>query len=100
LAALYNNQGKYAEAEPLYQRALAIREQVLGPTHPDVGQSLNNLAALYNSQGKYAEARPFYQRALNIFEEVLGSEHPTTQKVRKNYEGLLKKLESENLGHP
>ena len=30
-------QGKYAEAEPLYQRALAIYEQALGPTHPDVG---------------------------------------------------------------
>ena len=43
---------KYAEAEPLYQRALAIRKQVLGPTHPDFGQSLNNLAGLYFSPGE------------------------------------------------
>src|SRR5262249_47920206 len=44
--------GKYAEAEPLYQRALAIREQALGSQHPDVAQSLNDLAALYYAHGK------------------------------------------------
>jgi hypothetical protein len=27
--------GQYAEVEPLYQRSLAIREQTLGPQHPD-----------------------------------------------------------------
>ena len=37
-------QGRYAEAEPLYKRSLAIREKALGPDHPDVGTSLNNLA--------------------------------------------------------
>ena len=30
-------QGRYAEAEPLYQRSLAFREKALGPDHPDVG---------------------------------------------------------------
>jgi Tfp pilus assembly protein PilF len=68
---------------------------VLGPTHPEVANSLNNLGWLYYDQGKYADAEPLLQRALNIFEEVLGSEHPTTQKVRKNYEGLLKKMKRE-----
>ena len=33
LAALYDDQGRYGEAEPLYQRALGIREKVLGPEH-------------------------------------------------------------------
>ena len=36
LALLYKNLGKYAEAEPLYSRALAIREKALGPDHPEV----------------------------------------------------------------
>jgi len=49
-------QGKYADAEPLYKRSLAIREKALGPEHPDVAASLNNLAELYRAQGKYAEA--------------------------------------------
>ena len=50
LALLYYNQRKYAKAEPLYQRALAIREKVLGPEHPDTATSLNNLAVLYESR--------------------------------------------------
>ena len=48
LAELYRYQGRYAEAEPLYKRSLAIREKALGPDHPDVAISLNNLASLYD----------------------------------------------------
>ena len=40
LAALYQAQGRHAEAEPLHQRALAIREQTHGSEHPDVATSL------------------------------------------------------------
>ena len=36
LVMLYHAQGKYAEAEPLYRRALAIWEKALGPEHPNV----------------------------------------------------------------
>jgi len=35
LAELYPDQGRSAEAEPLFERALPIREKVLGPEHPD-----------------------------------------------------------------
>jgi tetratricopeptide (TPR) repeat protein len=63
LGALYYNQEKYAEAEPLYQRALVIREQLLEAEHPDTAQSLNNLALLYKSQERYAEAEPLYHCA-------------------------------------
>jgi Tetratricopeptide repeat len=44
--------GKYRKAEPLYERALAIREKTLGPDHLDVRISLNNLAALYEAQDR------------------------------------------------
>ncbi|CAN0382120.1 unnamed protein product [Ectocarpus sp. 8 AP-2014] len=43
---LFDIQGKYAEAEPLYERLQAIQEKVLGPEHPDVATSLNNRAGL------------------------------------------------------
>jgi len=69
---------RYAEAEPLYKRALAIREKALGPEHPDTTRSLNDLAVLYDSQGKNAEAEPLYKRALAIREKALGTEHPDT----------------------
>jgi tetratricopeptide (TPR) repeat protein len=67
---------RYAEAEPLYRRSLAIREKALGPDHSDVAQSLNNLAVLYKAQGRYAEAEPLYQRSLKIWEKALGPDHP------------------------
>jgi hypothetical protein len=34
LAGLYDAQGRYEQAEPLYQRALMIDEQQLGREHP------------------------------------------------------------------
>ena len=43
---------QYRDAEPLCLRALQIREQVLGPDHPDVAKQLNNLALLCQNQGK------------------------------------------------
>ena len=76
--AATESQGQYAEAEPLFRRALAIREQALGPDHPDTATSLNNLADLYDSQGRYAEAEPLYRRALAIREQALGPDHPDT----------------------
>ena len=80
-AELYRAQGKYADAEPLHKRALAIAETALGPEHPDVAASLNNLAALYHDQGRYAEAEPLLKRALAIKEKSLGLEHPHTKDV-------------------
>ena len=44
---LYSDQGRYAEAETLSKRSLAIREKILGPEHPDVATNLNNLAYFY-----------------------------------------------------
>ena len=43
LALLYDAQGQYEKAEPLYRRSLAMSEQALGPKNLDVAQSLNNL---------------------------------------------------------
>ncbi len=40
LASLYKTQGKYAEAEPLYQRSLAIWEKFSGPENSFVSSAL------------------------------------------------------------
>jgi tetratricopeptide (TPR) repeat protein len=84
-AQLFNSAGdylaesaQYEQAGPLLQRALAIRERVLGPQHPSTAVSLFNLASLYDAQGKYEQAEPLYQRALMIRERVLGPEHRNT----------------------
>ena len=70
------NQGKYLEAIPIAQLALAIREKALGADHPDVATSLNNLALLYKAQGNYTTAEPLYKLSLAIYEKALGTDHP------------------------
>ena len=52
LGFLYKVQGRYGEAEPLSQRALAIVEKALGPEHPHVAASVNNLAELYQDRAR------------------------------------------------
>ncbi|AFY41362.1 CHAT domain-containing tetratricopeptide repeat protein [Nostoc sp. PCC 7107] len=69
-------EGKYSSAISLAERALAIREKLLGKVHPDVATSLNNLALLYYTQGNYQQAEPLYLRSLAIYEKVLGTENP------------------------
>ncbi len=66
LAGLYEAQGHYAQAEPLYQRALAIVEKALGPEHPDVAQSLENYAALLRQTARADEAERMEARAKAI----------------------------------
>lgn len=78
LAALYDEIGNYAKAEPLYQRALKIREKALGPDHPDTATVLNNLGGLYREMDDYAKAESLLQRALKIREKALGPDHPDT----------------------
>jgi tetratricopeptide (TPR) repeat protein len=68
----------YMEAEPLYLRALALCEKLLGPEHLDTAQSLNDLAVLYKNRGDFARAQPLFLRALAIRETRLGPEHPDT----------------------
>jgi tetratricopeptide (TPR) repeat protein len=86
---------QYAEAEPLFIRALSVYEKVLGPDHPDVATSLNNLAFLYDSQGRYAKAEPLYERSLSIYEKALGPDHPTTAIIRGNLTELLRKMRAQ-----
>jgi tetratricopeptide (TPR) repeat protein len=76
LALLYDRQARYADAESLYKRSLAINEKALGADHPDVAASLTNLANLYGAQGRYADAEPLYKRSLAINEKALGPGHP------------------------
>ncbi len=66
LAVLYDAQGRYAEAEPLYKRALAILEKALGPEHPYVAQGLENYAVLLRGTGRSAEADRLDARAKEI----------------------------------
>jgi len=69
LAALADTQdklGHFAEAEPLYARAIAVVEKVAGPDHPVVGQLLGKRADSLRKMGKTAEADQAAARAAKI----------------------------------
>jgi CHAT domain-containing protein/Tfp pilus assembly protein PilF len=68
--------GKYSEAGPIYESALAKYEKVFGNEHPFVASALINLASAYRAQGNYVRAEPLYRRGLTIREKILGPEHP------------------------
>ena len=76
--------GQYQDALPHLRGALHIVEQILGPQHPSVATTLDNLAGLYHDQGKYEDAEPLYQRALAIREAALGPQHPAIATTLNN----------------
>ena len=65
-APAYGAQGLYAQAESIYQRALAIWEKALGADHPDMARSLENIAALYRKSDREKEAALLDERAAAI----------------------------------
>ncbi|SLM38232.1 nb-arc and tpr domain protein, partial [Lasallia pustulata] len=78
LGILYADQGKMAEAEAMYRRALEGKEKALGPEHPSTLDTVHHLGNLYADQGKMAEAEAMYRRALEGKEKAWGPEHPST----------------------
>ena len=87
---LYAYQGKLAEAEEMYSRALKGYEKAIGPdalTIP-ILNTVNNFGILYKIQGKLAEAEEMYSRALKGKEKALGRDHTSTLDTINNL-GLL-----------
>ena len=85
-------QGKYAQAVPLSQRAVTIRKRLLGASHPDVATSLNNLADLYRAMAAYAQAEPLYRQALEIDRKALGQGHPDYARDLNNLAELYRAM--------
>ena len=82
--------GQYDRAVVVAKKALEVAEKDVGPNHPDVALSLNNLALLYATQGQYAQAEPLYRRSLAISERALGPDHPDVATSLENLAALYR----------
>jgi tetratricopeptide (TPR) repeat protein len=94
LASPYVKQGRHADAEQLYERALAIHAQVRNPEHAELAMSLNALVELYAQQGRYHDAEPLLQKVLTIREKLLGPGHEETLETRERLAALQQALKS------
>jgi hypothetical protein len=65
-ASYLDDHARYAEAEPLYVRALSVREQQLGTEHPHTQVIRGNYALLLHTIGRDEEATgPDMKRTLS-----------------------------------
>jgi len=76
VGSTYGDLGDHARALEYKKKALAIREKVLPPEHPDLAHSYNNVGNTYYALGNLEGALEYMQKALAICEKVLPPEHP------------------------
>lgn len=92
LAVCYENQGKYLEAEQLYESCLEKGESHLSNMHPNVLSAMNNLGVLYCHAGRLLEAKHLLTTTLNSRKLLFGEDHPDTLNTLYNMGTLYMKL--------
>lgn len=63
------------------ERAVAIKERVLGPEHPALASALSEQASVQHAAGKYSTARALFEKARAIHEKAPDSESPELAKT-------------------
>lgn len=81
----------FDEALSLHSRALAIREQRLGPAAPATLESRQGLAALYGQQGQWEKAERLLRQVLQQRRLQLGPRQPETLLVLNNLGMVLER---------
>jgi len=82
--------GDYVTAELNLREAAALQETQLGPFHPDLANTLNNLGVVYERADSPAEAELCYRRAYAIATKAHALDHPLVVTSRKNLEDFCK----------
>jgi len=76
--------GNYASAENLLREAAALQEQTLGPNHPDLANTLNNLGIVCEMTDNPLDAEHYFRRAYTIATATLAPDDPLVATSRKN----------------
>jgi tetratricopeptide (TPR) repeat protein len=92
LQYLLRDQGRLAEIEPVYEQALKIQEQYVGPNDYSIANTLHMLASVYREQGKFEAALPLCQRSLKIAEREFGADDARVGAILNEYAQNLEAL--------
>lgn len=76
--------GEHAEARALLDRVLAIRQELYGPEHPAIADTLADMAAVEGRASNTAEALALGERALKIYEDHVDPSHPNVATIVMN----------------
>ncbi len=76
MGRVHQQLAEYGRAQPLLERALALRRRAFGERSEEAAESMLHLGELLHLRGRYARAEPLYRRALAIQRERLGEPHP------------------------
>ena len=82
--------GDLALAEELLKGAARLQEQELGPLHPDLANTVNNLAIVAEAGGRLDDAETLYRRAVAITSASLAPDNPAVAASRKNLEDFCR----------
>jgi hypothetical protein len=78
--------GEHASAERHLREAAALQAAHLGPLHPDLATTLNNLAVACELADNPVDAERYFRRAYEIARTVLDAGHPFVATSRRNLE--------------
>lgn len=84
LAKCYLDLSWWEKAEALFNRALQLREKVLGAASPEVAEVSQYLGILKQHQKLYGAAEAQFKRALEIFEKAAGASSKAVAEVLNN----------------
>src|SRR5271170_5961401 len=76
LADYYSAEGRYADAERVYQKTLELNEDMLGRANPAIIPAIDDLARVNFAQMKYEQSAELIARELRIMEREYGDTDP------------------------
>jgi tetratricopeptide (TPR) repeat protein/predicted Ser/Thr protein kinase len=93
LAGVSTMRGEYDDALQRFQRALTIKQAILGADHPSVANTINSIGVVLFNQSGGDEALEYFRRSLSIEQATLGPEHPGVANSLNNLAAALQQLE-------
>ncbi len=82
--------GDYVSAERLLREVVLLQEARLGPSHPELANTLNNLGVVCDFVDKPADAELCYRRAYAIAAAAFEPDHPFVATSRQNLEDFCR----------
>ena len=76
--------GKISDSERISLQAAKINSKILGDSHLDTLETMNNLAITYQAQGRAEDAARIHEEVLKKRKQVLGDDHPNTLNTMNN----------------